>query len=224
MACFEEEDYLALQTLIKWPAKLESFCLHVSGTWHFTLSNLGHMLADHKSTLRHIHITGGGSEDADRFDLTDFPLLESLRLCSRDSLGADCAGRLVAPRLREFTLDLTWKLGEEYESHDGMHHPAEDFLRTFAAVALSRDPPTPCHIQVHMQAEDFLTPKWMRSERLEERYPWDRLADIARDIKPHGMELSYGSPLVSRDQFAEGVEDDGLSEAPNSPDAENPFL
>jgi len=196
----------ALKALVRWPAGLEkfSFEMPISGYYagesalsYYSLAALQPILATQKATLSHIHIRVIFSQGLQGFNVTGFPNLQSLSL-SRDLTGTDTTyvANLVAPRLGVFHWELTVEDQQSSEDLGGFGPLEEDWLRAFAAAAIARKSALRL-IQIDYQPLDYYCKK--ASEPRE--YPWDRMDRIAREIRPHGISLSYSQPCMTREQF-----------------------
>ncbi|KAK4071431.1 uncharacterized protein Triagg1_6092 [Trichoderma aggressivum f. europaeum] len=189
-----EDSSDTLHRLVAWPAKLEHFsfaeCVgEDSRTW--SLSTIASVISTHKTTLRSLTIGEVQERGLINFDLTDFESLEYLSL-SAWATGFDTGYEmnLLAPRLAKFR----WSFATRREDIIDFDDEQENWLRRFAAAAVARK----------LTLQEIFIQFYLRSfcgQRVSfnERYPWDRMKHIARDIQGHGINLSWADPNMSRE-------------------------
>lgn len=162
------------------------------------------ILYTHRETLRSIKIYGLHKSGFDGFDLREFENLEKL------SLGSDFSGHqlfnrneiceppdsLLAPRLRVFHWDLTLLDQQRGESLRDFGQAEEDWLRLLARKAIKHGCPLRrIEITFNPVVDGYIS-------ITDDMYPWDRMDAMGADLRPHGIEVSYDTPSVSRERFS----------------------
>ncbi|KAH8882180.1 hypothetical protein GQ53DRAFT_462882 [Thozetella sp. PMI_491] len=199
----------ALGEMLKWPARLESLTFRFAHRTHhmgmaafmnWGLDTLHPILFRHKETLRYLrisHLTRGG---LDYFNLTEFTGLEHLTLSLALTGTAHIhLANLAAPRLKSFCWDMTLEDQGCSEDLGDFQQREEDWIR--ALVDMFAERCVPCrHIKIVFTPHPLLYfQSWADVEDL--RFPWDRMDDIARDLRPRGIALAYNRPNVTRREF-----------------------
>ncbi|VUC24104.1 unnamed protein product [Clonostachys rosea] len=196
----------ALQALVMWPAKLESFQFAVpldgDGSWleGVTAYNLGIMhsiLSHQKDSLTYIRMDQLLEQGLHNFNVTEFHSLKVLWL-AHNLTGTDfkSVANLLAPNLEVFHWNMMSEDGDSVQSLDTFDKREEDWLRAFAAAAIARDS-TLRQIKIRFYADALI----LREDKTGLEYPWDRMDRIASEIQPHGIHLSYSPITVSREEF-----------------------
>ncbi|KAJ5355976.1 hypothetical protein N7517_010585 [Penicillium concentricum] len=203
-----------LEGLVRWSRRLEEFELRFTCGDDFstpglykgwTLATLQKILSIHRRTLRSITLYAItlytiGRPDIDGLDLRQFESLEKLSLSSQISGHQDYKEEetleppdgLLAPGLRVFHWDLTLVDQQCSESLAGFSQREENWLRQLARKAIKRGCPL-------RRIEIKFTPvEWGCNSEV---YPWDRMDAIGAELRPHGIEVSYNPPSVSKEQF-----------------------
>ncbi|KAK0387212.1 hypothetical protein NLU13_5525 [Sarocladium strictum] len=197
-----------LEALVRWPKKLLKFDFSMPSSQYYagepaatpyTLAVLHPILSWQKDSLLSIAIrellNGGGIRG---FDLANFTALRNLWL-THALTGTDTASisSLVAPGLRVLQWDLTREHPENSETLDSFQEAEETWLRAFIAAAVDRG----CKLD-HVNI--IFSPEWFSDgggEEMKRKYPWDRMDEIARDARQHGITLSYNPPNITKEQF-----------------------
>ncbi|KAH8896512.1 hypothetical protein GQ53DRAFT_743655 [Thozetella sp. PMI_491] len=193
-----EDSPLSLRRFVTWPAKLTRFSFTglYSNRFHpWNLSTLGSILSPHKAVLEYIVIGGLRERSLAGFDLSDFESLEYLGLSYWATGSAGFEAGLLAPRLTKFR----WSFTIEDQHTEGLTHFGEAeqlWLKRLTAAAISQESPLE---EIYIQYAPFDYSR--RPEDLPQVYPWDRMEEVARDIRDKGIHLSWSSPTMSREYF-----------------------
>ncbi|KAJ5498467.1 hypothetical protein N7453_007518 [Penicillium expansum] len=202
----------SLEALVRWPRRLEEFELRYlcgdeaapSGLYSdWSLATLQPILYIHRKTLRSIKLYRFNRGGLEGFDLREFENLEQLSLSyefsdpqrSPRNEAFEPPDSLLAPRLRVFHWNLTSLDSQCAERLGDFAKAEEDWLRLLARKAFKRG----CPLQ---RIEITFTPGTDCFGTGDEVYPWDRMDAIGADLRPHGVEVSYSTPSVSRERFA----------------------
>lgn len=202
-----------LEALTRWPVNLEGFSFRLPSEYPYagehslstyTLGKLQPILAAQKATLTHVRIRELYSMGLEEFNVTDFPKLRSLSL-SHGLTGTDTTyvGNLVAPNLREFHWDMTLEDQQLGETLGNFAQPEEDWLRALSAAAIDRKSALH-HIRIQFSPEAFIYSHERKT--IHDKYPWDRMDQIGREVQPHGITISYNIPTVTKEEFREMLE------------------
>lgn len=158
----------------------------------------------HRKALRSIKLYGLQKSGFDGFDLREFENLEKLSLAS-DFSGRQLFNRnksceppdsLLAPRLCVFHWDLTLLDQQCGESLRDFGQAEEDWLRLLARKAIKHG----CPLQ---RIEITFNPVVDQYISITDKvYPWDRMDAMGADLRPHGIEVSYNTPSVSRGRYS----------------------
>lgn len=206
----------ALEALVMWPARLESFSFRMPCSDYYagnpalsqySLATLQSILATQRATLTHIRIQQIFNSGIEGFDMTGFPNLQSLWL-SHDLTGTDTSlvANLVSPNLRVFHWDQMLEDQQHCETVWSFGQREEDWLRALAAAAVDRRS-TLRQIRIYYRPDDpYLYSYDGEDEDYPPLYPWDRMGRVARDIQPHGIHLSHNKPNMTRKEFNEHLE------------------
>ncbi|KAL4998620.1 hypothetical protein BDV10DRAFT_69063 [Aspergillus recurvatus] len=204
-----------LEELVKWPKALEEFHLEFTfgdnysdiGAYSaWSLATLQPILATNKSTLRSIKIRAIDVGGLVGFDMREFERLEKLSLSSATICREykhwesedHSLSTLLGPRLHEFELDMTLEDQQHCEFLADFGEAEENWLRALGHLAVKqRCPLREIRIQFHPYA-------YVPSS-FHDRYPWDRMDDLDRELQPHGIRVRYTPPSLSREQFEEST-------------------
>ena len=164
----------------------------------WNLSTFGPLLQIHKSTLTHICIGGLNGDGLTEFDVSDFPVLESLDLTS-NATGTQIGlvGNLLAPNLHHFRWDLSMEDQQCVERLSDLDEPQEMWLRTLIRKARQRTVPLQS-IEIEYRPNNYLPEPMDMRELKRIKYPWDRIDHIAKDT---GVEITYNRPTISKADF-----------------------
>ncbi|CAI7594360.1 unnamed protein product [Penicillium discolor] len=203
----------SLEALVRWPRCLEEFELKYSSGDNFatsglysywSLATLQPILYIHRKTLRSIKLYGLHKSGFDGFDLREFENLEKLSLASqfcghqlfkRNEICEPPDG-LLAPRLRVFHWDLTLLDQQCGEGLGDFGQEEENWLRLLARKAIKHGCPLQrIEITFNPVIEEYIS-------ITDEVYPWDRMDNMGADLRPHGIEVSYNTPSVSRERYS----------------------
>ncbi|KAJ5817489.1 hypothetical protein N7447_007497 [Penicillium robsamsonii] len=205
----------SLEGLVRWSRRLEEFELKFTFGDDFatpglykdwSLATLQPILSLHRKTLRSLTLDAINCPGIHGLDLRQFENLDELSLSSQitghqqrryGNEYFEPPDGLLAPRLRVFHWDLTLVDQQCCEGFDGFGQVEEDWLRQLARRAIQRGCPL-------RKIEIKFTPgEWSFDSDV---YPWDRMDAIGRELRPHGVELSYNPPSVSKEWFLKIVE------------------
>ncbi|KAK4157409.1 hypothetical protein C8A00DRAFT_11782 [Chaetomidium leptoderma] len=209
-----------LPLLLSWPARLEKFTyLGRCGTgWSdLNLRRVWSCLVPHLLSLQSIRITHNMtrfSPMADSLTGVDFTFFESLTFLSLSywATGSSNTGgkesSLLAPRLEVF--EWTFQTQSQRQLFLNRFHQAEeDFLRRLAVAAGEKKIPLR-EIAVVFSPVPAMEINEGVCHGITEttvEYPWDRMDRLADEIRCLGIELTYNTPSVSREDCeAAGVE------------------
>lgn len=197
----------ALEALVRWPAKLESFTFRMpmSGYYSgetalskYSLAVLQPILAHQKASLSYVQIAEIFNDGLEGFDVTDFPNLQFLSL-SHDLTGLDTTlvPNLVAPGLRIFRWDMKLEDQQCGERLGDFCEPQETWLRVLVATAVERKTALR-EIRINFRPEGGLQG---HHGFTQDQYPWDRMDKLANEFRPHGIDLTYNPPNHTREEF-----------------------
>ncbi|KAL6237198.1 hypothetical protein BDW75DRAFT_88463 [Aspergillus navahoensis] len=206
-----------LEELVKWPLVLEEFHLEFtfgddygeSGKYsHWSLATLQPILAINKSTLRSIKIRAINVGGLTGFDMREFERLEELSLSSATICRKykhwesedHSLSVLLGPRLYAFELDMTLEDQQHCESLDDFGEIEENWLRALGHLAVRQRRPLR---EIRIQ----FAPYAHVSSGFHDRYPWDRMDDLDRELRPNGIRVRYTPPTLSREQFEKSIRD-----------------
>lgn len=191
-----------------WPKALQHFSFKDTDASHnqFHLTELGPTIALHKQSLRSIELVSLFSRVKSCIDLMDYPQLESLTISAWDidCSNEEAASKLLAPRLKSFIWSFSM-LSQSTASVKDFNDGRADWLRCFIALAVERKSALR---KVHL---DF-TPDWYPGDEEVNSgvldYPWDRMVVIAREFGPHGVNVSWNTPPMTKEEMKSQIEED----------------
>ncbi|CAI7642834.1 unnamed protein product [Penicillium viridicatum] len=207
----------SLEALVRWPRRLEEFELKfpsgddfaTSGLYSaWSLATLQPILYIHRKTLRSIKLYALHKNGFDGFDLREFENLEKLSLASSFSGhplfhwdgSFEPPDSLLAPHLRVFHWDLTLLDQQCCEVLRDFGQAEEDWLRLLARKAIKHGCPLQkIEITFNPVVDEY-------SSITDKVYPWDRMDAMGADLRPHGIEVSYDTPTVSRERYSRLLE------------------
>jgi hypothetical protein len=185
-----------------WPAALERFTLYglscsLARTYDwYDFTAMEAILRTQRHSLRNIRL-GALKGDTCFTSLRDFPNLEELWLSAYNfpSSPKEAAERLTNERLRILSIDYN------FEREDAV--PIQNFgpeqvryVQSLAFYVSSLKVPlrticikfSPC-------------PDYAGNCIYDGAYPWDLMDELGEGVKQYGIEISYNSPTISREDF-----------------------
>jgi F-box-like len=191
-----------LQEFLTWPAALERFTLYglscsVARTYDwYDFTAMEAILRTQRHSLRNICL-GALKRDTCFPRLSDFPNLEEIWLSAYNfpSSPKEAAERLANERLRILSIDC------DFEREDSV--PIQNFgieqvryIQSLAFYASSLKVPL-CTICIKFSP----CPDYTGNRIYDGAYPWDLMDELREGVKQYGIEISYNSPTVSRENF-----------------------
>ncbi len=163
-------------------------------------------LSPHKATLKSIRLESLFSRLRGCINVSDFPELKSITLPKYDMqcTPQEAVHKLLVLQLESFT--WSWlQLTQHEPSFCDFSEKDEKWLREFLTIA-TQGKSTLRKVHVAFSPDCYYSTGNEESET-SFFYPWDLMDAIARDFKPHGIDVTYAEPPQTKEEIVQIIQE-----------------
>ncbi|KAF2728466.1 hypothetical protein EJ04DRAFT_581322 [Polyplosphaeria fusca] len=190
----------SLQDFLRWPKELKHFQMGslLNNRFSWNMASFQSMLSPFKHSLTRLDIgrlTKG--ESIGQFDLSGFTKLAYVRLSAyqmQTAVAEDIAQLVIGPSLNQFAWNFC---SEEYISEPWSSFDKEQqvWIQKFAMFAIeNKTVLRSIKIEFNPDYEGYVAKEG-------DVYPWDLMDEVGKATLPHGLDVTYDVPVVTKKRW-----------------------